>query len=82
MHTKTIQIIQKAYIKTYQEDVKIYKDIENSPGQGAFFLQTPVCGRVGTPPGGQSCGTVALLWHGCGWADVRRSRLDPSTRGS
>ena len=30
MHTKTIQKIQKAYIKTYEEDVKIYKDIENS----------------------------------------------------
>ena len=38
MHTKTIQKIQKAYIKTYEEDVKIYKDIENSQGQGAFFL--------------------------------------------
>ena len=37
MHTKTIQKIQKAYIKTYEEDVKIYKDIENSQGQGAFF---------------------------------------------
>ena len=42
MHTKTIQKIQKAYIKTYEEDVKIYKDIENSQGQGAFFLKTPV----------------------------------------
>ena len=42
MHTKTIQKIQKAYIKTYEEDVKIYKDIENFQGQGAFFLQTPV----------------------------------------
>ena len=41
MHTKTIQKIQKAYIKTYEEDVKIYKDIENSQGQGAFFLKTP-----------------------------------------
>ena len=39
MHTKTIQKIQKAYIKTYEEDVKIYKDIENSQGQGAFFLE-------------------------------------------
>ena len=29
MHTKTIQKIQKAYIKTYEEDVNIYKDIEN-----------------------------------------------------
>ena len=38
MHTKTIQKIQKAYIKTYEEDVKIYKDIENSQGQGAFFF--------------------------------------------
>ena len=38
MQTKTIQKIQKAYIKTYEEDVKIYKDIENSQGQGAFFL--------------------------------------------
>ena len=38
MHTKTIQKIQKAYIKTYEKDVKIYKDIENSQGQGAFFL--------------------------------------------
>ena len=42
MHTKTIQKIQKAYIKTYEKDVKIYQDIENSQGQGAFFLQTPV----------------------------------------
>ena len=42
MHTETIQKIQKAYIKTYEEDVKIYKDIENSQGQGFFFLQTPV----------------------------------------
>ena len=40
MHTKTIQKIQKAYIKTYEEDVKIYKDIENSQGQGAFFENT------------------------------------------
>ena len=39
MHTKTIQKIQKAYIKTYEEDVKIYKDIENSQGQGAFFFE-------------------------------------------
>ena len=43
MHTKTIQKIQKAYIKTYEEDVNICKDIENSQGQGAFFfLKTPV----------------------------------------
>ena len=45
MHTKTIQKIQKiqkAYIKTYEENVKIYKDIDNSQGQGAFFLKTPV----------------------------------------
>ena len=42
MHTKTIQKIQKAYIKTYEKDVKIYKDIENSQGQGTFFLKTPV----------------------------------------
>ena len=39
MHTKTIQKIQKAYIKTYEEDVQIYKDIENSQGQGAFFFE-------------------------------------------
>ena len=38
MHTKTIQKIQKAYIKTYEEDEQIYKDIENSQGQGAFFF--------------------------------------------
>ena len=37
MHTKTIQKIQKAYIKTYEKDVKIYKDIENS--QGTLLLQ-------------------------------------------
>ena len=40
MHTNTIQKIQRAYIKTYEEDeedVKIYEDIENSQGQGAFF---------------------------------------------
>ena len=37
MHTKTIQKIQKAYIKTYEEDVNIYKDIENS--QGTLLLQ-------------------------------------------
>ena len=42
MHTKTIQKIQKAYIKTYEEDVEIYKDLENSQGQGPFFLKTPV----------------------------------------
>ena len=47
MHTKTIQKIQKTYIKTYEEDVKIYKDIENSQGQGAFFLKTPVHGIWG-----------------------------------
>ena len=37
MHTKTIQKIQKAYMKTYEKDVKIYKDIENS--QGTLLLQ-------------------------------------------
>ena len=37
MHIKTIQKIQKAYIKTYEKDVKIYKDIENS--QGTLSLQ-------------------------------------------
>ena len=37
MHTKTIQKIEKAYIKTYEKDVKIYKDIENS--QGTLLLQ-------------------------------------------
>ena len=37
MHTKTIQKIQKAYIKTYEKDLKIYKDIENS--QGTLLLQ-------------------------------------------
>ena len=37
MHTKTIQKIQKAYIKTYEKGVKIYKDIENS--QGTLLLQ-------------------------------------------
>ena len=37
MHTKTIQKIQKAYIKTYEKDVKTYKDIENS--QGTLLLQ-------------------------------------------
>ena len=42
MHTKTIQKIQKTYIKTYEEDVNIYKDIENSQVQGAFFWKTPV----------------------------------------
>ena len=42
MHTKTIQKIQTAYIKTCEKDVKIYKDIENSQGVGAFLLQTPV----------------------------------------
>ena len=42
MDTKTIQKIQKAYIKTYEKDVNIYKDIENSQGEEAFFLQTPV----------------------------------------
>ena len=39
MHTKTIPKIQKAYLKTYEKDVKIYKDIENSQGQGAFFFE-------------------------------------------
>ena len=37
MHTKTIQKIQKAYIKTHEKDVKMYKDIENS--QGTLLLQ-------------------------------------------
>ena len=40
IHTKTIPKIQKACIKTHEEDIKIYKDIENSQGQGAFFLKT------------------------------------------
>ena len=39
MHTKTIQKVQKAHIKPYEEDVKIYKDIDNSQGQGAFFCK-------------------------------------------
>ena len=46
MHTKTIQKIQKAYIKTYEEDVKIYKDLEKPQGQVAFFLKTPVCPKM------------------------------------
>ena len=46
MHTKTIQKIQKAYIKTYEEDVKIYKDIENSQGQGLFFENTGLVRRL------------------------------------
>ena len=37
MHTTTIHKIQKAYIKTYEKDIKIYKDIENS--QGTLLLQ-------------------------------------------
>ena len=53
MRKKTIQKIQKAYIKTYEEDVNIYKDIENSQGQGAFFLKTPVGPKAG------------LLWRNC-----------------
>ena len=44
MHTKTIQKIQKAYIKTYEKDVKIYKDIENS--QGTLLLRK-CCGWRG-----------------------------------
>ena len=40
MHTKTVQKIQKAYIKTYEKDVQMYKDIENPTGQGAFFFCT------------------------------------------
>ena len=48
MHTKTIQQIQKAYIKTYEEDVNICKDIENSQGQGAFFFEnTGMLAKVG-----------------------------------
>ena len=39
MYTKIIQKLQKAYIKTYEEDVNIYKDIENSQGQGGFFFE-------------------------------------------
>ena len=50
MHTKTIQKIQKANIRTYEEDVKIYKDIENSQGQGAFFLKTPVFSSCQSQP--------------------------------
>ena len=42
MHIKTIQKIQKAYIKTYEKDVKIYKDIENSQGQVFFFENTGI----------------------------------------
>ena len=42
MHTTTTQQIQKAYIKTYEEDEQIYKDIENSQGQGAFFENTGI----------------------------------------
>ena len=38
MQTKTIQKIQKSYLKTYEEDVNIYIDVENSQGQGAFFF--------------------------------------------
>ena len=50
MHTKTIQKIQKAYIKTYEKDVKIYKDIENS--QGTLLLQKcrPLKGASGRTP--------------------------------
>ena len=57
MHTKTTQKIQKAYIKTYEKDVKIYKDIENS--QGTLLLQKcppayfePVNRTQGVPPEG------------------------------
>ena len=39
MHRTTIQKIQKSYIKTYEEDVKRYQDIENSQGQWAFFFE-------------------------------------------
>ena len=53
MHTKTIQKIQKAYIKTYEEDVKIYKDIENSQGQGAFFLENTGIMLSHTPDSGR-----------------------------
>ena len=45
MHTKTIQKIQKSCMKTYEEDVNIYQDIENSQGQGLFFENTGA-----TPP--------------------------------
>ena len=57
MHTKTIQKIQKAYIKTYEKDVKIYKDIENSQGQGAFFFENT--GRLGGS--GPRLGQVDLI---------------------
>ena len=47
MHTKTIHKIQKAYIKTYEEDVKIYKDIENSRvSQQPGLPGDPLGGRV------------------------------------
>ena len=39
MHTRTIQKKQKAYINTYEKDVNIYKDIDNSQGRGAFFCK-------------------------------------------
>ena len=41
VHSGLVQKIQKASIKTYEEDVNIYKDIENSQGQ-FFFLKAPV----------------------------------------
>ena len=56
MATKPIQKIQKAYIKTYEEDVKIYKDIENSQGQGAFFF-------LKTPGGPVKCTRYHILKH-------------------
>ena len=42
MQTNAKQKMQELSIKAYEKDVKIYKDIENSQGQGAFFLKTPV----------------------------------------
>ena len=64
MHTKTIQKIQKAYIKTYEKDVKIYKDIENS--QGTLLLQKcrPLYGTARGPgenPQGHREGSPSVL---------------------
>ena len=57
MHTTTIQKIQKAYIKTYEEDVKIYKDIVHA--------HSGVMAHTGTHP---DC-LIAKV-DGPGWDDL------------
>ena len=86
MHTKTIQKIQKAYIKTYEEDVEIYKYIENSQWQGAFFLKTPVYHRDpgvrvlgATGPGHQEVSGPKKHWRTLGGREEGLEKTKPKS---